>query len=489
MPEGIGYVESWEASKRLEATLDDTFGSPLRPCATLSPLTPEPEFSGAGAAGRPPKKLHSVFRYGPDGLGADGVSLETALADAGATTPAYVYSREAVVARFAALQRALEGTDHLIAVALKANALPALLTPLRDLGAGVEAVSAAELLVADGLGFSGDRIVMSGVGKTESDLETALDLGVRFISVESRDELELLNGLALRRGLRARALLRLNPGVTATTHPKIATGATTAKFGMADADLVDLAETGRTWPGVELVGVHAHVGSQIHDLGALARSAGRLAGVFARLHRSGIPVQVLDVGGGLGIPQRDSDDTPCLTDYVAAVSGALREVLEGTLRPADPVVVFEPGRALFGPAGTLVLRVLHTKRTGSREFCVVDGGMNDFLRPALYGAWHRIAPVRPRRAPERVFEVVGGVCESGDTFASARALPPPEPGDLLAVLDAGAYGYSMASNYNLRPRPAEVVIRQEGAFLARPAETPAELAARELGLQPAGMAR
>ena len=468
----------------LETARDDTFGTPLRPSAKAPRRLPQPESSPTGRL----RTLHSVFRSGPGGrLAAEGVDLEAALAEAGAGTPAYVYSSRAVVERFAELQEALAGTRHLVAAALKANALPALLTPLRDLGAGVEAVSAAELLVAHGLGFPGGRMVMSGVGKTPVDLETALDLGVRFVSVESRGELELLDRLALRRGRRARALLRLNPEVDAATHPKIATGARTAKFGMAAADLVALASRTRDWRGVEVVGVHAHVGSQIRELATLARSAERLGRVFGRLRGAGLPVRVVDVGGGLGIPQRDGEEEIPMSVYAARVLGALREVLESECPDADPTVVFEPGRALFGPAGALVVRVLHTKRTGTREFCVVDGGMNDFLRPALYGAWHRVAAVAPRPGTERVFDVVGGVCESGDAFARDRALPPPEPGDLLAVLDAGAYGYSMASNYNLRPRPAEVVIRDGTAVLARAAETPADLAARELGAQPAGV--
>ena len=465
--------------------------NPLRPSAMAPPPPPEPETpAGRRVArrGRAPRTLHSVFRPGLDGrLAAEGLSLDAALAEADAGTPAYVYSSRAVVERFAALQEALAGTGHLVAVALKANALPALLTPLRDLGAGVEAVSAAELLVAHGLGFPGDRMVMSGVGKTPADLETALDLGVRFVSVESRGELELLGRLALRRGRRARALLRLNPGVAAATHPKIATGAPSAKFGMAALDLLALASGARDWPGVEIVGVHAHVGSQIRELATLARSAERLGKVFGRLRASGLPVRVLDVGGGLGIPQRDGEEEIPMSVYVARVLGTLGEVLGRECPDVDPTVVFEPGRALFGPAGALVVRVLHTKRTGNREFCVVDGGMNDFLRPALYDAWHRVAPVERRPGPERRFDVVGGVCESGDAFARDRALPPPEPGDLLAVLDAGAYGYSMASNVNLRPRPAELVIRDGSAVLARAAETPADLAARELGAQPAGV--
>ena len=420
---------------------------------------------------------HSVFRYDAGGrLGAEGVDLETALAEAGARTPAYIYSAAAVSERFSALDRALHGTDHLIAVALKANALPALLAPLRDRGAGAEAVSAAELLLADGLGFPGERIVMSGVGKTETDLDTALDLGVRFVSVESGAELELLAARAARRGRRARVALRLNPAIAADTHPKIATGAAGVKFGIAEAELLALAERRRQWPAVEIVGVHAHIGSQILELDALGASAARLGAVFARLRRAGVPVRVLDLGGGLGIPQREGDAEVTLDSYAEAVLGALAET--PAVREAE--LVFEPGRALFGPGGALVVRVLHTKRAGGREFCVVDGGMNDFLRPAMYDAHHRIAPLRRRPGPERAFEVVGGVCETGDAFARNRKLVPPEPGDLLAILDAGAYGFSMASNYNLRPRPAEVVLRDGAALLARPAETPEGLAAREL---------
>ena len=464
-------------------------GTPAAPREGPPTAAPKPGIlPGRWRGPAAPKRLHSVFCSGPGGrLAADGVCLERALAAAGASTPAYVYSMRAVVERFCALQGALAGTDHLIAVALKANALPALLIPLRDLGAGVEAVSAAELLVASGLGFPGHRMVMSGVGKTEVDLETALDLEVRFVSVESGAELELLNRLALRRGLRARALLRLNPGVDVATHPKIATGTPAAKFGMAAADLLEVAERARDWHGVEILGVHAHAGSQVREVATLARSAERLGKVFARLRRSGIPVRILDVGGGLGIPHRDGEDEIPLAVYAEAVLRTLRDVSASEFPDADPTLVFEPGRALFGPAGALVVRVLHTKQTGTREFCVVDGGMNDFLRPALYGAWHRVVPLVRRAGPDRVFDVVGGVCESGDLFGEDRALPPPEPGDLLAVLDAGAYGYSMASNYNLRPRPAEVVIQDGSAFLARPAEKPAELAARELGAQLAGI--
>ena len=425
--------------------------------------------------------MHSVFRYGPDGrLGASGVAIEDALLEAGAGTPVYLYSLPAVVERFRALADALDeheaGADHLIAVALKANSLPALLSPLRELGAGAEAGSAAELLVAAGVGFPPDRILLSGVGKTENDLTTALDLGVRCVSVESEAELALLNGLAVHRGRRAPVLLRLNPGVEALTHPKIATGTPAAKFGMGEEDLVALANRSRDWPGVELLGVHAHVGSQIRELETLAENARRVGRLYRRLLRAGLPVRIVNVGGGVGIPYRGGDAEVPLAAYAEQVLAALRSETTAPL----PTVIFEPGRALFGPAGALIVRVLHTKRTGGeREFCVVDGGMNDLLRPALYDAWHRVAPLRRRPGAERRLDVVGGVCETGDVFARDRRLPPLGPGDLLALLDAGAYGFSMASNYNLRPRPAEVVLADR-AFVARPAETARELAARTL---------
>lgn len=418
---------------------------------------------------------HSVFRSDRSGaLVVEGVPVDRALAAAGAGTPAYLYGRGAVVARFREFREAVSPARALVAVALKANALPALLAPLRDLGAGAEAVSAAELLLANGLGFPAERLVLSGVGKTEFDLDTALDLEVRFVSVESAAELDLLARRASRRGRRARVVLRLNPDIAAGTHPKIATGVAGAKFGMAEPQLLEAAEQARGSPGVEVVGVHAHLGSQIRSAAAFRRGALRLAGLLQRLREAGHPAEVADLGGGVGLSERDGSPEPPFAEYAEAVL----EPLAG-LRP-EAEVVFEPGRCLFGASGALLVRVLHTKTAAGKEFLVVDGGMSDFLRPALYGARHEVAPARRRDAPERLFEVVGGVCETGDSFGAARSLPAPEPGDLLAVLDAGAYGYSMASNYNLRPRPAEVVVADGESFLARPGETPAGLAATAL---------
>lgn len=418
---------------------------------------------------------HSVFRSDPSGtLVVEGVPVDRALAAAGAGTPAYLYGRGAVVARFREFREAVSPARALVAAALKANSLPALLAPLRDLGAGAEAVSAAELLLASGLGFPGERLVLSGVGKTAFDLDTALDLDLRFVSVESAAELDLLARRAAHRERRVRVALRLNPDIAAGTHPKIATGVAGAKFGMAEPMLLAAAGQALDSRWIEVVGVHAHLGSQIRSAAAFRRVAVRLAGLLRRLREEGHPAEVVDLGGGVALSEGEGRPEPSFVEYAETVLDPLAD-----LRP-EVEVVFEPGRCLFGAAGALVLGVLHTKRAAGKEFLVVDGGMNDFLRPALYGARHPIVPVRPRAAAARPFEVVGGVCESGDSFGADRRLPPPEPGDRLAVLDAGAYGYSMASNYNLRPRPAEVVVADGESFLARPAETPAGLAAGAL---------
>ena len=451
---------------------------PMPPHLVAGPMPAGAAAARGALAGAAPA-THPVFARGPDGrLAAGGMPIEAALAEAGASTPAYVYCLEAVLAAYDGFAGALDRRRRAgVFAALKANALPALVRPLVERGAGVEAVSAAELLVAEGMGIPGERIVMSGVGKTAGDIDTAVEVGVRFLSVESEGELGLLDARARRAGRTMSALLRLNPALSPVTHPKIATGAATAKFGMAEDDLVALAERRAEWPAVRICGVHAHIGSQIRDLGVLRENALCLARVYRRLHAAGAPVSVVDVGGGLGIPHHDGEAAIAPARYV----GAMREVVAGALGDLDPELVFEPGRSLFGAAGTLVVGVLHTKRIADRDFCVVDGGMNDFLRPAMYGATHRIQPVAPRPGRERRFDVVGGVCETGDAFGRGVPLPPVASGDLLAILDAGAYGYSMASNVNLRPRPAEVVVANGSALLGRPAETPEILAARELG--------
>ncbi len=431
--------------------------------------------------------LHSVFGYDSGGwLSAAGVAVPDALALTGAGTPAYVYSAEAVETRFAAFRRAVarelrrrggHPSRLLVAVALKANGQPALLAPLARMGGGAEVVSAAERLVAAGAGFPPGRVVVSGVGKTAADLDIALDLGARFLSVESAAELDLLDARARRLGVRAPVALRLNPELAPETHEKLATGAVATKFGIPAAEMERIVAGRSAWPSVDLIGVHSHLGSQIGGLDGFRANAARVGAAFRRMASAGAPARVADLGGGLGIPQREGESGIGFGAYAAAVVAGLEEGA-GAL---PPEIVLEPGRSIFGPAGVFVTRVLHCKRSGGREFVIVDSGMNDFLRPAMYDAHHRVRPLRRSGRPPREFDVVGGVCETGDFFARGRLLPPPRAGDLLAVLDAGAYGYSLASNINLRPRPAEVVLRNGRARLVRRAETPEELAARELG--------
>ncbi len=422
--------------------------------------------------------LHSVFRPGPSGrLERDGVPLDEALRISGAGTPTYVYSVPALLRRYRALGAALDGMRHRISIPLKANTQPLLLEALRDERAGAEAGSEAELHLAEALGFAPHSITLTGVGKTRAALERAVDLGIGLISVDSEAEYDLLDRIATARGRTVSVLLRLNPELPGVdTHPSIATGVPAAKFGMDAAQVRALCRSARH-ASLDLAGVHVHIGSQILDPQTFRAGAERLATLFAAMRTTGSGGRIVDVGGGFGIPYHGEPEAP-----FSVFVDAMRAGLESVLGPDLPTVLVEPGRSLFGPVGVLVVEVLHVKSLGKREFVVVDAGMNDLLRPALYGGFHRIVPVAPRPEPPRVFDVVGGVCESGDVFGRDRMLPPPRPGDLLAVLDAGAYGFTMSSNYNLRPRPAEVVLDRAGVpVLARPREDHRELALRQLG--------
>jgi diaminopimelate decarboxylase len=393
-----------------------------------------------------------------------------ALAEA-TPTPFYVYSRRAVVERIQAAGRAFAAVPHLVCFALKANSQPALLRVLAGEGAGAEVVSGAELLLALRAGFPPERVVFSGVGKNEAELRAAVEAGIWIVNAESEGELELLNRLAGEAGRRVRVGLRVNPGIDPRTHRHMATGAREAKFGV---DLV-AAETiygrRRELAHLDFRGLHAHAGSML-TLEAIAESAQRLADFAGRLAAIGVHLTELDIGGGLNIAY-DGGRAPDFEDYARAVVPRVR--------PVGARILMELGRSLVGPAGALVLRVLYLKQVHGRRFIVVDGGMNDLLRPALYDAYHRIVPLVRREAPRELFDVVGAVCESSDAFGRDRELPRPEPGDLLAVLDTGAYGYSMSSNYNLRPRPAELLVDGDSFQVVRPGETMQELVARELG--------
>ena len=356
--------------------------------------------------------------------------------------------------------------------ALKANSNLALLRLLRGLGAQADANSVGEIEVALRAGYIPDQIVFTGVGKSREELERAVTLGVKTINAESPGELERIDEVARAQGTRARVALRVNPEVDAKTHPHITTGLKRNKFGVAIDAAAGILRAAAARPGLEVVGIHSHIGSQITTLPPLRRAVERLVDVVRELRDGGLPLQHLDVGGGLGIAYQEDADVVAVTDYANAVMDAARGL--------DLTIVLEPGRWIMAPAGALLARVVDVKsHPNARTFVVLDAGMTELLRPALYGAYHRIVPVRTTGGPEVVCDIVGPVCESSDTFGTDRPLPDPQVGALIAVLDAGAYGAVMASNYNRRPLPAEVLVDQGAWRLVRRRQTVDEMLACE----------
>jgi diaminopimelate decarboxylase len=390
----------------------------------------------------------SGFSASTGSLSCDGVPLAP-IADAEGT-PLYVYSAATIVDRYRAIQEAFAGYPHALHYALKANSTLALVRLLRGLGAGADANSGGEIDVALRAGFIPPQIVFTGVGKTAAELAYAIELGVKTINAESAGELERIDGLARERQARARVALRINPDIDARSHPHISTGLKTNKFGIAIGEARALGRSTRDKAGIEIVGLHSHVGSQITDLTPLRRAAEALAGLARELRDDGIVIDHLDIGGGLGVSY-DGTPAPSARAYADAVLPAVRA--------SGLALVMEPGRNIVAPAGALVARVVDVKpQPGGKLFVVLDAGMTELLRPMLYGAFHRIVPVAPSAAEEVACDIVGPLCESSDTLGVDRRLPRPAVGDLMAVLDAGAYGAVMASNYNRRTMPAEVLV-------------------------------
>ena len=388
-------------------------------------------------------------------------------------TPVYVYSRASIEAAYAEFAHATAGRDVLVCYALKANSNLAIIDLLARAGAGFDIVSGGELERVLAAGGSAARVVFSGVGKSEAELRLALDKGVRCFNVESIAELERLSGIAARMGLRAPVSLRVNPDVDAGTHPYISTGLRENKFGVAYDGALDAYRRAAAMPGLEVVGIDCHIGSQITELAPFVAALDRLDVLVRRLADAGIRLRHLDLGGGLGI------------DYQGERPPARAEMLRTLFERIDASpalrglqVMFEFGRSIVGNAGLLMTRVEYLKSNGPRNFCIVDAAMNDLIRPSLYEAYHRIVPVVPRDGDEAVYDVVGPVCESGDWLGRARPLAVRE-GDLLAVLSAGAYGMAMASNYNTRPRGAEVMVDGGTVHLVRERESVASLYALE----------
>jgi diaminopimelate decarboxylase len=399
-------------------------------------------------------------------VGAGVLAVDPALLEAIAKrvgTPVYVYSANLIRAQFHALDDALQGIPHRICYSVKANGNLAVLRVLQQAGAGADIVSLGELRRARGAGFAPDTIVFSGVGKTAAEIEEAVAAGIGFLNIESTSELDVVSAVARRFGGKVRVGIRVNPDVATETHPYTKTGEKTAKFGIPFDDVVNVARRIAADPHLELRGLAMHLGSQLTDVGPYHRGTVKLLELVAAVRASGIAtLEALDVGGGLGVRYHE-EQAPAPKAFADAVVPAIRD--------AGLKLLCEPGRYLVANAGILLTRVLYGKHAGGKEFVIVDAGMTDFVRPSHYNAHHDIVPLKDGARSERTVNIVGPICESGDFLALDRRLPAVEPGELLAVLGTGAYGFVMSSTYNQRPRPPEVMVEEDRFFIARPRET------------------
>ncbi|HEY2659238.1 MAG TPA: diaminopimelate decarboxylase [Caulobacteraceae bacterium] len=392
-------------------------------------------------------------------------------------TPAYVYSSATLERHYTVFRDAMRSTGHgepLIAYAVKANANLSVLKTLADLGAGADTVSEGEIRRALAAGVPPERIVFSGVGKTREELAFAIDIGVSEINVESESELQRLAEVAASKGARPAIAFRVNPDVAAGGHAKIATGKADNKFGVSISEAARLYANASNNANLRPVGVACHIGSQITDLAPLEAAYGKMRGLVERLRSEGLSVERLDLGGGLGVPYFDQPTPPAPSELSA--------VIARTLSGLDVQLAFEPGRVIAANAGVMLSRVIHVhERPEGPRFLVLDAAMNDLIRPAMYEAYHDIVPVRPAegQAEPRLYDVVGPICETGDTFARERLLPPLKAGDLVAFLSAGAYGASMSSEYNSRLLIPEVLVRGDRYAVVRPRPTYEDMLARE----------
>ena len=415
-----------------------------------------------------------AFHYHKSQLYCDDVSAERLVAEYG--TPLYVYSATAILDRYHAFTHAFAALDPVIAYSVKANGNLAVLKLLAHAGAGADIVSGGELYRAQLAGIPAQRTVFSGVGKTVTELAAALNAGIYAFNVESAGELHALSDLARTMEMRAPIALRVNPDVeTATPHHYTATGHKHTKFGIPYDEAEDLYRTAASLPGITVRGVDVHIGSQIVDPEPYRLAVTRILELVSRLRAVGIDLEFIDMGGGFGVSYGADDENPDPSEFAAAIVPPLEA---SGLR-----VLFEPGRFIVGPAGLLLTRVLYVKQMGGKTFVITDAGMNDLLRPSHYSSYHHVDPVTLTRGRDTVaVDVVGPICESGDFLALDRPIPRVEPGELLAISTAGAYGFSMASTYNARPRPAEVMVEGAEHRLIRRRETLGDLVRGEVEL-------
>lgn len=399
-----------------------------------------------------------TFTYRDNSLFAEEVDCASIAADHG--TPCYVYSRAAIEAALDDYQQALAGCEHLVCYAVKANSNLAVLDVLARRGAGFDIVSVGELERVIAAGGDPGKVVFSGVVKQRGELRRALELGIRCFNIESAAELDVLQETAAELDLRAPISVRVNPDVDAQTHPYISTGLRENKFGIASEDALTLLRRAAGLANIDVIGLDCHIGSQLTDMAPLLDALEHLLAMIDTLAAEGIAIHHLDLGGGIGVRYRD-ERPPAVADYIRAVRAAVAG--------RKLALVFEPGRSIVANAGILLTRVHYLKETDHHHFALVDAAMNDFIRPALYGAWVDIRSVAPGDAPARRYDVVGPVCETADFLGRDRELRI-EPGALLAVHGAGAYGFVMSSNYNTRPRAAELMVDGDRVHLVRERE-------------------
>jgi diaminopimelate decarboxylase len=413
------------------------------------------------------------FQYKGDELCCEDVPLAKIAADVG--TPTYVYSHATLSRHYKVFDDGLSGVDHLICYSVKANSNLAVLRLLFSLGSGADIVSAGELYRAMRAGGDPKKVVFSGVGKTEPEIRYALETGILAFNVESRDELLEIQRIASQMNVRAPIALRVNPDVDAETHPYISTGLQKNKFGIPMGRAREVYREAVAMSHIDIVGIDCHIGSQLTKTSPFADAIARIRELVLALRDDGVTVKYIDIGGGLGIPYEEETDLPTPADYGAAVKQAI-----APLADLDLTVICEPGRVIAGNAGVLLTRVLYHKSTDVKNFTIIDAAFNDLLRPAFYQSHHGIKPVqRDPKAEQWVADVVGPICETGDFLARDRKMAKTKQGDLLAFMSAGAYGFVMASNYNTRPRAAEVLVQGDQYWVVRKRETLEDLLANE----------
>ncbi len=401
------------------------------------------------------KAMH-FFEYKDRQLYCEAIPIQQIAEKVG--TPFYLYSYQTLVRHFTVFDEAFKGIPHLICYSAKANSNLALLRLFVNLGGGVDVVSGGELYRALKGGADPQKIVYSGVGKREDEIEYALKTGILMFNVESSQELEAINEVAGRIGKKAPVAVRVNPDIDPRTHPYISTGLKQSKFGVDILRAPMAYRLASQLPNLKIIGIDCHIGSQLVEVEPVFEALRRLKQLVENLRKEGIEVQYLDLGGGLGITYED-EEPPDPVEYASTILDEIRGF--------GCTLILEPGRVIVGNAGVLVSKVLYTKENEEKRFVIVDAGMNDLVRPSFYGSYHHILPVKQETREEIVADVVGPICESSDFFAKARRIPALRAGELIALMSAGAYGFSMSTNYNARPRIAEVLVRDDQMFVIR----------------------